>query len=59
MGMEIEVGNQCLTIFFFANDQVITGNEDEDIGYMIRRLQVLTDYISQRNVKKRYETKIQ
>jgi len=37
-GMGIQLGNHCLTNLFFADDQVVVANENEDIDYMIRKL---------------------
>ena len=37
-GMGIDVGGKCLTTLFFADDQVIIGNVEEDVDYMLRKL---------------------
>lgn len=37
-GMGIDIGDKCLTTLFFADDQVIIANCEEDIDYMLRKL---------------------
>lgn len=37
-GMGIDIGDKCLTTLFFADDQVVIANCEEDIDYMLRKL---------------------
>jgi len=37
-GMGVEVNGQCLATLFFADDQVIIANSEDDIDYMLRKL---------------------
>lgn len=37
--MEIDTGDDCLFIVFFADDQVVLANDEEGMSYMLRKLE--------------------